>query len=271
MHGLGSDFYFSFGGGTVNELALFAGAGGGILGGKLLGWRTVCAVEFDPFARSILLARQRDGILERFPIWNDVVTFDGKPWAGRIDIITGGFPCQDISSAGSGKGISGARSGLWGSMARIIDEVRPRNALVENSPMLLVRGIGRVLGDLAGMGYHAAWGVLGGKHVGLPHHRERIWIAASNDNAQRGAGLSGRAAALRRNMDGHRPPESPVDRLVERMAAEGKQCQDGNEDCLPSYLCRTTDGVARNVDRLERIGNGQIPAVAALAWRLLSR
>lgn len=86
------------------ELALFAGAGGGILGGKLLGWRTVCAVELDAYARRVLLARQRDGCLEPFPIWDDVRTFDGKPWSGKIDVISGGFPCQDISCAGGGAG-----------------------------------------------------------------------------------------------------------------------------------------------------------------------
>ena len=95
----------------MNELALFAGAGGGILGGKLLGWRTVCAVENDEHARNVLVARQNDGSLEPFPIWDDVRTFDGKPWRGRIDVISGGFPCQDISSAGKGAGITGQMQG----------------------------------------------------------------------------------------------------------------------------------------------------------------
>jgi DNA (cytosine-5)-methyltransferase 1 len=120
----------------MNELALFAGAGGGILGGKLLGWRTKCAVEIDPYARKVLLARQRDGILEPFPIWDDVCTFDGTPWRGKVDVVCGGFPCQDISAAGKGAGITGERSGLWGEMARIIGEIRPKYAFVENSPML---------------------------------------------------------------------------------------------------------------------------------------
>lgn len=96
----------------MNELALFAGAGGGILGGALLGWSTVCACEIEKYPRSVLLARQRDGLLPRFPIWDDVTTFDGKPWRGLVDIVTGGFPCQDISCAGKGAGITGARSGL---------------------------------------------------------------------------------------------------------------------------------------------------------------
>jgi DNA (cytosine-5)-methyltransferase 1 len=175
---------------SLNELALFAGAGGGILGGKLLGWRTVCAVEWEPYAASVLVARQNDGILPPFPIWDDVQTFDGKPWRGRVDVVSGGFPCQDISSAGSGAGIDGARSGLWVEMARIIREVGPRFVFVENSPMLTSRGLGRVLGDLAAMGYDAAWGVLGAVHAGAPHKRERIWIVADASRFGRGQGDS---------------------------------------------------------------------------------
>jgi len=89
----------------MNELALFAGAGGGILGGHLLGWRTVCAVEWEPYPASVLCARQNDKILPTFPIWDDVQTFDGKPWRGIVDVVSGGFPCQDISSAGRGGGL----------------------------------------------------------------------------------------------------------------------------------------------------------------------
>jgi len=162
----------------MNELALFAGAGGGILGGKLLGWRTVCAVEWEAYPASVLCARQNDGILPPFPIWDDVQTFVGHPWRGIVDVISGGFPCQDISAAGKGAGIDGERSGMWREMARIIREVRPRFVFVENSPMLTSRGLGRVLGDLASMGFDAKWGVLGAADVGAPHQRDRIWIVA---------------------------------------------------------------------------------------------
>lgn len=162
----------------MRELALFAGAGGGILGGHLLGWRTVCAVEWDAYAASVLVARQNDGCLPPFPIWDDVQTFDGREWRGRVDIVSGGFPCQDISAAGRGAGIDGERSGMWKHMARIVGEVRPRHVFVENSPMLTSRGLGTVLGDLASLGYDARWGVLGAYHAGAPHKRERIWIMA---------------------------------------------------------------------------------------------
>ncbi len=167
----------------MNELALFAGAGGGILGGQLLGWRTVCAVEWEPYAACVLAARQNDGLLPPFPIWDDVQTFDGRPWRGVAQVISGGFPCQDISIAGKGDGLDGERSGMWKQMARIICEVGPEYVFVENSPMLVSRGLGAVLGDLSSMGFDAKWGIVGAKDVGANHQRDRIWIVAhSNSN-----------------------------------------------------------------------------------------
>ncbi len=231
----------------MNELALFAGAGGGILGGHLLGWRTVCAVEWEPYAASVLEQRQNDGILSPFPIWDDVQTFDGKPWRGIVDVVSGGFPCQDISAAGKGAGIDGERSGMWREMARIICEVRPRYAFIENSPMLTTRGLDRVLSDLASMGFDARWGVLGAADVGAPHQRDRIWIVAYANRAQR-----------QRNQ------------CTERSKAQRTNA------CKPSWwevepnVGRVADGVAARVDRLKAIGNGQVPAVAATAWKLLS-
>jgi DNA (cytosine-5)-methyltransferase 1 len=168
----------------MNELALFAGAGGGILGGHLLGWRTVCAVEWEPYPASVLVARQNDGFLPPFPVWDDVQTFDGHPWRGIVDVISGGFPCQDISAAGKGEGITGSRSSMWKHMARIISEVRPQFVFVENSPMLTIRGLGVVLGDLSEMGFNAEWGVISAADIGAPHLRERIWIVAK-DTQQR--------------------------------------------------------------------------------------
>jgi DNA (cytosine-5)-methyltransferase 1 len=167
---------------NLNELALFAGAGGGILGGKLLGWRTVCAVEWEPYPASVLVARQNEGLLPPFPIWDDVQTFDGKPWRGIVDVVSGGFPCQDISAAGKGAGIDGERSGMWGHMARIIGEVRPRYVFVENSPMLVTRGLERVLGDLTALGYDTKWTVMGAADVGANHKRDRIWIVGKVSN-----------------------------------------------------------------------------------------
>ena len=238
----------------MNELALFAGAGGGILGGHLLGWRTVCAVEFAEYPRRVLLARQRDGMLPAFPIWDDVRTFDGKPWRGRVQVVSGGFPCQDISVAGSGDGLDGERSGLWLEMARIIGEVQPEFAFVENSPALTSRGLGRVLGDLAEMGFDARWGVLGAAHAGAPHLRERIWILADAD----GSYSDGWRGALQ----------------MGRHWGAGKTAHDGDAEgtewAAEPGVGILAHGVAQRVEQLTALGNGQVPAVVRKAWRILT-
>ncbi|MBM2884874.1 DNA cytosine methyltransferase [Chromobacterium phragmitis] len=182
----------------MNELALFAGAGGGILGGHLLGWRTVCAVEWEPYAAAVLAARQNDGLLPHFPIWDDVRTFDGRPFRGLVDVVSGGFPCQDISAAGGGKGIDGARSGLWREMARIIGEIRPSHVLVENSPLLVGRGLAVVLGDLAAMGFDAQWACIAASDLGAPHQRDRIWLVANARGGRCSEPFSGQVEQPRR-------------------------------------------------------------------------
>lgn len=232
----------------LRELALFAGAGGGILGGHLLGWRTVCAVEYNAYARSVLLARQNDGTLSPFPVWDDVRTFDGKPWRGLVDVVSGGFPCQDISAAGKGAGLEGERSGLWSEFARIIGEVRPKFVYVENSPVLTSRGLHRVLGDLAAMGFDAEWGVLGAHHAGAVHARERIWIAANANGIEH----QGASYAWRRQR------QSSGSSILRRpWPAEPE-------------IPRVAYGVAGGVDQIRAIGNGQVSRVAAAAWRILN-
>ena len=240
----------------MNELALFAGAGGGILGGRLLGWRTVCAVELDSYARNVLLTRQADGCLDRFPIWDDVRTFDGTRWRGTVDIISGGFPCQDISAAGKGAGITGAKSGLWSHMARIIGEVRPRFVFVENSPLLVSRGLALVLGDLAAMGYDARWGVLGAEHAGAPHKRHRLWIMAYSFS-QRHQNRLPLGTEAPRSTHGDRNQDTPWP--VGGMQATTTSLVDGD-----------ADGMANRMDRLRCLGNGQVPAVVRLAWETLT-
>jgi DNA (cytosine-5)-methyltransferase 1 len=233
---------------TLYELHLFAGAGGGILGGLLCGHRPCCAVEIEPFARRVLMQRQRDGALPWFPVWDDVRTFDGRPWRGIADVVCGGFPCQDISASGEGAGIDGERSGLWGEMARVVREVEPRFVFVENSPMLTSRGLGRVLGDLAEMGFDAEWGVCGADAAGLPHHRSRLWLVAYAYENERS----------------EQPERQGSIRLPRGMVA-GEM---GGWIPEPALLGEN-HGVADLVDRCAAIGNGQVPSVAAFAWRLL--
>jgi DNA (cytosine-5)-methyltransferase 1 len=288
----------------VNELALFAGAGGGILGGKMLGWRTVCAVEWEPYPASVLCARQNDKVLETFPIWDDVQTFNGKPWRGIVDVISGGFPCQDISAAGKGEGIDGKRSGMWGEMARIIHEVQPRFVFVENSPMLTSRGLGKVLGDLATMGFDAQWGVLGAADVGANHQRDRIWIVAKQmGNAYNNGQI---ATEIRKSINEGSNNSKTWTQQTSESKGSSKQyaqmaysCNEGlqryrdkgiNDKSIEQEgftwssviggcgnwwktepnVGRVADGVAARVDRLKAIGNGQVPLCAATAWMILS-
>ena len=273
----------------LNELALFAGAGGGILGGKLLGWRTVCAVEWEPYAAAVLCARQNEGILSPFPIWDDVQTFDGTAWRGRVDVVSGGFPCQDISAAGKGAGIDGERSGMWTHMARIIREVGPRYVFVENSAMLTSRGLGRVLGDLAALGYDARWGVLGAVDAGAPHKRDRIWIVAdarhlrgrdwaeSNETQPASASGCGEVCdTVREGLEGANAFNVACEsaRQYGEIAPTATPTFDGMPRtawwATEPDVGRVAHGVAARVDRLKAIGNGQVPSVAALAWNTLS-
>ena len=235
----------------MNELALFAGAGGGILGGHLLGWRTICAVERDAYAAQVLVQRQNDGCLKPFPIWSDVQSFDGRPWRGIAQVVSGGFPCQDISAAGLGAGITGSRSGLWAEMSRIIGEVEPIYAFIENSPMLVTRGLGTVLSDLAKMGFDAQWGCIGAYAVGAPHKRDRIWIVATHPKRVQ-------------------EREEPRCWKTGRMGRKLKPLA-WDRDWKDAYssLRGMGNGLARAVDRTDTIRNGQVPAVAATAFRLL--
>ena len=233
----------------INELALFAGAGGGLLASKLLGWNTICAVEIDQYAREVLLQRQRDEMLERFPIWDDVRTFDGKPWRGKIDVISGGFPCQDISAAGKGAGITGSRSGLWKEYARIIGEVKPNFVFAENSPLLRSRGLGTVLYDLAELGYDARWCVLGAWHVGANHKRDRMWVLAYSSSSY---------------VEGQRE-------VTLRDAATHTTTSKNSWWQTEPAVGRVDNGLANRVDRIKAIGNGQVPVVAATAFSILSK
>ena len=260
----------------MRELALFAGAGGGILGGHLLGWRTVCAVEREPYAASVLVARQNDGLLPPFPVWDDVCTFDGRPWRGCVDVVSGGFPCQDISVAGKGAGIDGARSGLWSHMARIIGEVRPRFAYVENSPAIITRGLGRVLGDLATLGYDCRWTVLGAADVGAPHQRDRFWLVAHANSLRELQPQGGECNERGRSGDSGQDVAYP-DRTQRqgRCASIGIRAEHADIGGAgwwrtEPHVGRVAHGVAARVDRLKAIGNGQVPACAAAAWRMLT-
>lgn len=243
----------------MNELALFAGAGGGILGGKLLGWRTVCAVERDAYAAQVLAQRQNDGTFKPFPIWSDVSSFDGYPWRGIVDVISISFPCTNISAQGDGTGIDGDDSGQWKKVPRIIDEVRSPYLWIENSPLLVSRGLDRVLCDIASLGYDAKWGVMGAYQSGAPHRRDRIWIKGTLPNSNR----------ISYHDFGYGASKSIRD-IREEKTIQGNEERDGWWDVEPE-LGRVANGVAYRSHRLKAIGNGQVSRMVPLAWSILSK
>jgi DNA (cytosine-5)-methyltransferase 1 len=160
--------------------SLFAGIGGFDLGLERAGMVCKWQVELDDYASRVLAKHW-----PHVPRHDDVRTFPTAERDWSVDLICGGFPCQDISVAGKGAGLAGARSGLWYEFARIIGELRPRYVIVENVAALLARGMGTVLGDLSSLGYDAEWHVIPASAVGAPHRRERVWIVAyANDESQ---------------------------------------------------------------------------------------
>ncbi len=278
----------------MREMHLFAGAGGGILAGQILGHRPVCAVEILPYPREVLRARQIDGSLPIFSIFEDICTFDGNVWRDRVDIVAGGFPCQDISAAGTRKGLAGERSGLWFEMARVVGEVGPEYVFVENSERLVNNGLDRVLGTLADLGFDAEWCVLSAEACGAPHLRKRTWILARSDtNGRRLQGLrkqehghvesSPRDLADRLRAPGwwNRPPAADTGRpvLAQRQGEKAQRPQPAAGGgggagwwAVEPDICRMVDELAPVVDRRQRLhalGNGQVPIVAATAFSIL--
>ncbi len=170
----------------MRELSLFSGAGGGLLGTKLLGWSAVGYVEFNDYCQRVLTQRIKDGYLEKAPIFSDIRAFISEGYAesykGMVDVITAGFPCQPFSVAGKGLGVDDPRN-MWPATRDCLDIIRPRNALLENVPGLLTHGyIRRIFGDLAEMGYDCRWGIIGADDAGAPHRRKRLWIVANSSS-----------------------------------------------------------------------------------------
>ena len=173
----------------MNELSLFSGAGGGLLGTKLLGWRNVGYVEWDSYCQRVLAQRIDDGYLDPAPIFTDVREFvksgAAAEYRGFADVVTAGFPCQPFSVAGKRAGADDERN-MWPATIDCIRAVRPRFAFLENVPGLLVSGyFGRILGDLAESGYDCRWRILSAAEMGAPHRRKRLWIVAYSERQRR--------------------------------------------------------------------------------------
>lgn len=204
-----------------DTIELFCGAGGGVVAHTyLLNHTPVAAAEWGEYQRKVLRARQRDGVLPPFTITSDVRQFNGKPYRG-IGVVSGGFPCQDLSAAGSGVGIDGERSGLVWEMLRVVGEAEPRFVFAENSPRLRAKGLNRIVMALSVLGYgRCAWGIVSGRDVGAPHIRERMWLLARRGgsavaglpvNMPRDGRLwDGRLEVMRRIVPQRRAPTMPT-------------------------------------------------------------
>lgn len=223
----------------MNELALFAGAGGGIIASDLLGISTICAVELNEFCRKVLVKRQRTGELKsKFPLWDDIYTFDGVPWKHEVDLVSGGFPCQAFSAAAHGNNTA---VDLWPEMRRVVSEVQPRCVFAEN---VTVRAIDKAGDDLEQMGYKTKAISLSAKDLGADHNRKRYWLLAYTNNAGE---------------------------LLRKFYAETPFSEELYSSIWKSYPgeSRVSNGVAYRMDRLRATGNGQVPIVAATAFYLL--
>lgn len=244
-----------------NVLSLCSGIGGIDLGLQRAGIRTTCYVEHDAYRIQVLIARMQDGSLDEAPIWDDLTTFDGKPWRGCVDIVSAGFPCQPFSVAGDMRGEEDKRY-LWPHIFRIICDVRPHYVLLENVPGLLMAAenrpapMGKILADLAQGGYDAEWDVLPAAAFGASHLRERVFVVAypSQGRWQR---VLCRDLQDRIQAHLHGTWQTPIalasvwDRLSSLEQSLGE----------PSVL-GTPDGFTYQMERLAAIGETVLPRIA---------
>lgn len=229
----------------MNFLSLFTGIGGMDIGLERAGMKCVAQVELDDYCRSILARHW-----PRVPKFKDIRTFTRARLRARVDLIAGGFPCQDISNAGRKVGITGERSGLWKEMLRLIRSFRPAYVIVENVSALRSRGLNVVLADLAASGFDAEWDCLPAAAFGADHLRDRLFIVAY---AKR---LGRHGATLLLGVDSFEPAaRSPAqDRgLVEIVGRRYR--------AYPADL-RADDGTAAAVDRIRGAGNAVYPPIA---------
>lgn len=263
-------------------LDLFSGIGGFSLGlERTGGFKTVGFCEIEQFCRRVLAKHWPD-----VPCAEDITKREFQE--GEADVICGGFPCQDISLAGLGAGLTGARSGLWGQLLRAIRLVQPKFAIVENVAALLGRGMGTVLGDLAEVGYDAEWHCIPASAVGAPHRRDRVWIIANPGGEQH----EGRRAPLSGEIAQEHPRaylanasqlfgDVSNDNRASRNQGEGQVSEFGNSHSstrseggwwsIEPDVDRVAHGISARVDRLCGLGNAVIPQIPEMIGRAILR
>jgi len=243
----------------LKELSLFTGAGGGVLGSKLLGWTTIGYVEYEKYCQKILKQRIADGILDAAPIFGDIRKFISEGYAeaykDMVDVISAGFPCQPFSVAGKGLGEDDPRN-MWPATIECIRIIRPRYCLLENVPGLLIHDyIKRIFGDLAESGYDVRWTCLSAAACGAPHLRNRLWIVGRAKTERPGAALA--------DADGNREKRN------QSQNRQGSGSKQSGWWRFEPDVGRVAHGVAARMDRLKALGNGQVPQVVKTAWELL--
>jgi DNA (cytosine-5)-methyltransferase 1 len=244
----------------MNELSLFTGAGGGVWASKLLGHRIIGYVENNEYRQRVIAQRIRDGLFDEAPIFGDIKAFNSEGYAeaysGLVDIVTAGFPCQPFSISGKQLGEDDPRN-MWPETYRAIRTIRPRFAFLENVPGLLVSGYaGTVFGDLADGGYNARWCVLGGHETGSVSDGKRLWIFATQADCKQLEGMD-----FQKHLTPN--PEKSCRRQYDGAIRAAVRQDDY------SKIKRNLDAVARGKQRLEAIGNGQDPFLAATVWKIL--
>jgi DNA (cytosine-5)-methyltransferase 1 len=265
----------------LRVLDLFSGIGGFSLGlERAGGFETVAFCEIEEYPRRVL-AKHWPGVKQ----YDDVrtLTADTLRRDGiAVDVICGGFPCQDISVAGRGAGLAGERSGLWREYARLIRELRPRFVIVENVAALLSRGLGDVLGDLAALGYDAEWHCIPAAAVGAPHRRDRLWIVANSARSERAGERAvesrqqNRPANRRETLANANPRDEHGRRGSVQMGwgrFAGETLNDGytrgTEWSPEPDVGRVAHGVPSRVDRLGALGNAVVPQIPELIGRAI--
>jgi DNA (cytosine-5)-methyltransferase 1 len=252
----------------MNVIDLFSGIGGFSVGLERAGMRTIAFCEIDPFARAVLKKHW-----PHTPIYHDVRNLHAADFAEPIDVICGGFPCQGISTAGQHKGLADERSGLWSEFARLIGELRPRYAIVENVGSLTRNGLGRVLGDLAEIGFDAEWDRVPACAVGARHRRDRTWIVAYPEGSG-GRPLScgvgeGTDAWLRsQESQGHFFGWSGE--FARLLVGRGTNRRGTPWEVEPS-VARLADGVRHQLDRNRVTGLAVVPQVVELIGRAIMK
>lgn len=268
----------------MKTMHLFAGAGGGLLADLILGHTPIVAVEWDKNACRTLRNRIADGWFPGLHLHEqDVRMFDPSPYAGQVDCISAGFPCQDISVAGKGAGIAeGTRSGLYREVIRIAGELRPQYLFLENVPAILVRGGATVIADVAALGYDCTWTTLRASDVGAPHQRNRWWCLCANPDRVRESQSQGsqqdkrgRTGNVRQEMADASGTGCEKQNTSAFTAGTGYGTRSTSEERDTSWwgvepsLGRVAHGVAHPFHRIKSLGNGQVPLQAAAAWCIL--